>query len=85
LSLIYRNNYKYKQSAQTYEEIFELIKDFNEFGAISVMKEAYDDYECCGLSEESNNCKNKLFEYFVSINLNEIFYEKIWDLLSKKN
>ena len=48
------------------DEAVTVIKDFNEFGAISVMKEAYDDYECCGLSEESNKCKIKLFEYFSS-------------------
>ena len=56
-----------------------MFKDYNDFGAIAVLKEVFSDYENCFESEESELCKTTAFEYFISMNLSKEFYERLWD------
>jgi len=47
----YRDIHKYKMSAQFHQEIFDILKDYNDFRAISLLKEIFYDYENCFLTE----------------------------------
>ena len=65
-------------SAKAFEEIFELIKEFNEFGAITILKETYSDYKKCGDKEKCEACKKVAFEYFAALSLHKLYSEKLW-------
>ena len=78
LAAKYRIDFCHQMSAKVFEEIFELIKEFNEFGAITILKETLSDYKKCGDKEKCEQCKKKAFEYFTSLAMHKIYSEKIW-------
>lgn len=79
LAFKYRQNFNYGQSAKYFEELFEKIKDFNDFGAITLLKEAYADYLNCSYPEKSESCKEKAFHFFNSLSMNKVYYERLWE------
>ena len=79
LAVKYRMNLENKKSAKCFEEIFEIIKDYNDFGAIAMLKECHIDYKKCMQTKKCELIKKKAIEYFESISLNKLYYEKIWE------
>ena len=81
----YRENSDFKKSAKCFEDIFELTKDYNDFVSITALKEAYADFKKCSSQDKNCElCKKTAFEYFISLNLNEHYYERLWKKMSLK-
>ena len=74
----YRCNFDYKTSAKCFEDIFELIKEFNDFVSVTVLKEALTDYKKSEKTKKIEQIKKKAFEYFESIHFFKHYYEKLW-------
>ena len=75
----YRDNCDYNKSAKCFNEIFELIKDYNDFVAIDMLKEELNDYKKCAQAKKLEACKKAAFSYFESLHLNKFYYEKLLD------
>ncbi len=76
LALKYRASRMFAESAKCYEQIFDAIKDCNEFLAIASLKEAYVDYRKCSEIEKSNSCQTRAAEYFVNL---KTLFDVVWE------
>jgi hypothetical protein len=80
----YCQNLDYKKALKCLEEIFELLKDHNDFQAMLTLKKMLE----CHLRINNNRqksleiCKKKTCSYFESMHFSKVFYEAIWQRLS---
>jgi hypothetical protein len=75
----YRMKLMFNESAKCFMQIFETIKECNEYISLAALKEAYIDYRKCGLLEISDSCKVKAREYFVDFKL---YFDQVWNKIS---
>jgi hypothetical protein len=74
----YRHNLEYKKSAKCFEDIFDLIKEYNDFVSVNMLIEALTDYKKSSQTKKIEAVKKLSFEYFESINFYRLYYEKLW-------
>ena len=79
----YRDNFDHKKAAKCMDELFELIKDYNDFVAITMLKDQLSDYKKCSNTKKIEACKKLAFDYFDSIHLHPFYYEKLWNKFFK--
>jgi len=79
LAVKYRMDLEYQNSAKCFEEAFDIIKDYNDFLAITMLKECYFDYKKSSQTKKCQLIEKKATEYFESISLNKLYYEKLWE------
>ena len=73
----YCNKMEHKKAFKYFEEIFELVKDYNDFQAMLIIREMA---KCCfKMNKKIDSCKQKAFDYFESMSFCKIFYETVWD------
>ena len=79
LATCYRSVLNYINSVKCYEDVFELIKDHNDFVAVTMLKETLKDYKRSPQSAKKiEACKKIAFDYFESIKFSKFYYEKLW-------
>lgn len=79
LSSIYRKESQYQKSAECLEQIFELIKDHNDFVAITIIKEILNDYTMCQNKKKCVGWQKTAFEFFKAMNFHRVYFERIWE------
>jgi tetratricopeptide (TPR) repeat protein len=75
----YRDIKDYDNSSRLFEEMFELIKCYNDFYAVNCLKEALIDFKKMNDLSKIEVCRERAFEYFENINMDSGFYEKLWN------
>ena len=75
----YREIMDYDNSSKLYDDMFELIKYYNDFYALNCLKEELIDLKKINDNNKIQLCKEKAFEYFTTINMDKYLYEKLWD------
>ena len=75
----YRYKLDYKNSIKLFNDMFELIKYYNDFYAVICLKEVMKDLKSLDENKQMVIWKNKAFEYFRTINMDKYFYEKLWN------
>jgi hypothetical protein len=75
LALNYRENSKLKESARTFEQVYEITKVSNCLIAIDSLKEASFDYKILGKKDKANWCIQTAKDYFQN---NNVFFERFW-------
>ncbi len=80
----YCQQLEYRKALKCFEEIFELLKEHNDFQAMLTLRKIL----ACHLSYNNNRqkslemCKKRTCEYFESMHFCRVFYEAIWQRLS---
>lgn len=78
----YSSNMEHRKALKYLEEIFELIKDYNDFQALLTLKEMVECYR--NMNKNIDICQKKAMDYFKSMHFSKTFYEAIWQRLSLK-
>ena len=81
LAIKYRVNFNFKQSATTFEEIYNICKENCELIAICSLKRAYVAYKRCSLLEKCDWCYKTASEYYGS---NQVFFKRFWETVNEE-
>lgn len=79
LSQIYRMESQFQKSAECLEQIFTLIKDHNDFVAITIIKEILTDYTMCQNKKKMASWQKTAFEFFKGMNFHRVYFERVWE------
>jgi len=83
LAQAYKNEGNNDKMVECLEEIFELIKEFNELVSITTLMRIANILKQDSQAKRLNKCKKIAFEFFKNINFHQSYAEKIWQKMLK--